>query len=477
MKWETVIGLEVHTQLATKSKIFSGASTQFGAEPNTQACAVDLGLPGVLPVLNKEAVKLAIRFGLSIGATIPPRSIFARKNYFYPDLPKGYQISQFDLPIVSGGALNIVLEDGAEKTIHLTRAHLEEDAGKSIHEGLSGVSGIDYNRAGSALLEIVSEPEMFSAKEAVAYLKTLHNLVRYLGISEANMQEGMFRCDVNISLRPAGSKKFGTRTELKNLNSFRFIEQAILYEIKRQAEILEKGGVIIQETRQFDADAGVTRSLRSKEEAHDYRYFPDPDLLPIEVSAEWLASIRADLPELPWEKRQRFQNQYQLNAYDASLLSLSPESAEYFEKAIKASQASPKIIANWVMGELAAALNKENIALNKSPVSAEKLGKLLTRVSDSTISNNIAKQVFAEMWQNDVDPDAIIEQKGLKQISDSGALEKIIDEIIQNNPEQTAQYRAGKDKLFAFFVGKVMQATKGKANPQQVNDLLKKKLS
>lgn len=476
MKWEPVIGLEVHTQLATKSKIFSGASTQFGAEPNTQACAIDLGLPGVLPVLNKEAVKLAIRFGLSIGATIPPRSIFARKNYFYPDLPKGYQISQYDLPIVSGGALNIVLEDGVEKTIHLTRAHLEEDAGKSIHEGLPGVSGIDYNRAGSALLEIVSEPEMFSAKEAVAYLKTLHNLVRYLGISEANMQEGMFRCDVNISLRPVGTKKFGTRTELKNLNSFRFIEQAILYEIKRQAEILEKGGTIIQETRQFDADAGVTRSLRSKEEAHDYRYFPDPDLLPIEVSAEWLASIRADLPELPWEKRQRFQNQYQLSAYDASLLALSPESAEFFEHAVKTTQASPKIVANWVMGELAAALNKENLPLQKSPVSAENLGKLLTRVADGTISNNIAKQVFADMWQNATDPDAIIEQKGLKQISDTGALEKIIDEIIQNNPEQTAQYRAGKEKLFAFFVGKVMQATKGKANPQQVNDILKKQL-
>ena len=478
MEWEPVIGLEVHTQLATKSKIFSGAPCTFGAEPNTQACSIDLGLPGVLPVLNGQAIMLAIRFGLSIDAKINARSIFARKNYFYPDLPKGYQISQHELPIVGPGSLTIVLEDGSEKQIGITRAHLEEDAGKSIHEGMAGVSGIDLNRAGTPLLEIVSEPDIRSAKEAVAYLKTLHNLIRYLGVSEANMQEGMFRCDVNVSVRPKGAPKLGTRTELKNLNSFRFIEQAIIYEIQRQIDILEGGGKITQETRQYDAEHGVTKPMRSKEEAHDYRYFPDPDLLPVVVTQDFIDTVRSSLPELPWEKRARFQKDYQLNPYDAHLLAMSRETADYFEAAIQhAPGASPKIIANWVNGELAAALNKENLNLRESPVSAAQLGGLLKRVADGTISNNIAKQVFAAIWQGESDADTVIEKQGLKQITDTGAIEQIIDEIIQSNPEQVTQFRSGKDKLFAFFVGKVMQATRGKANPQQVNELLKKKLS
>lgn len=478
MEWEPVIGLEVHTQLATQSKIFSGAPCAFGAEPNTQACAIDLGLPGVLPVLNGQTIVLAVRFGLSINAKIQTRSVFARKNYFYPDLPKGYQISQYDLPIVGPGELNIVLEDGTEKRIGITRAHLEEDAGKSIHEGMTGVSGIDLNRAGTPLLEIVSEPDIRSAKEAVAYLKTLHNLIRYLGVSEANMQEGMFRCDVNISVRRKGATQFGTRTELKNLNSFRFIEQAIIYEIQRQIDVLENGGQIAQETRQYDAEKGVTRSLRSKEEAHDYRYFPDPDLLPVEISADFIETVSTSLPELPWKKRARFQNQYQLNTYDANLLAMSRETADFFEATLQHAQAvSPKIAANWINGELAAALNKENLSLHASPINAAQLGGLLKRVADGTISNNIAKQVFAAIWQGEADADTVIEKQGLKQITDSGALELVIDEIIQANPEQVAQFRSGKDKLFAFFVGKVMQATRGKANPQQVNELLKKRLS
>ena len=478
MQWEPVIGLEVHTQLATKSKIFSGASCVFGAEPNTQACAVDLGLPGVLPVLNAQAVVLAVRFGLSIGANIQSPSIFARKNYFYPDLPKGYQISQLDQPVVSKGELAIILEDGTEKRIGITRAHLEEDAGKSIHEGMEGVSGIDLNRAGIPLLEIVSEPDMRSAKEAIAYLKTLHNLIRYLGVSEANMQEGMFRCDVNISVRPMGASVFGTRTELKNLNSFRFIEHAILYEIQRQIEILEGGGKIIQETRQYDPARGITRALRSKEEAHDYRYFPDPDLLPVEISTDLIDAIRNTLPELPWQKRARFQQQYQLNAYDANQLALSRETADYFETAVAAAIDTPaKIVANWVNGELAAILNKENLSITESPLSAERLGHLLRRVSDGTISNNIAKQIFTEMWSTQSEADAIIEAKGLKQITDTSALEAIVADIIQKNPTQVTEYRAGKDKLLTFFVGKVMQATRGQANPQQVNELLKRKLA
>jgi len=477
MEWEPVIGLEVHTQLATKSKIFSGASCAFGAEPNTQACAVDLGLPGVLPVLNGQAIVLAVRFGLSIDAVIQTRSIFARKNYFYPDLPKGYQISQYELPIVGPGSLNIVLEDGVEKRIGITRAHLEEDAGKSLHEGMSGVSGIDLNRAGAPLLEIVSEPDIRSHKEAVAYLKTLHNLIRYLGVSEANMQEGMFRCDVNVSIRPKGSLQLGTRTELKNLNSFRFIEQAIIYEIQRQIDVLEGGGKIIQETRQYDAERGVTRAMRSKEQAHDYRYFPDPDLLPVELTPDFIDTIRSSLPELPWEKRSRFQKDYQLNTYDANLLAMSRETADYFESVLQNSDNScSKIAANWINGELSAALNKENLNLHQSPVSPAQLGGLIKRVADGTITNNIAKQVFAAIWQGEPDADTVIEKQGLKQITDSSAIESVIDEIILANPEQVAQFRSGKDKLFAFFVGKVMQATRGKANPQQVNDLLKKKL-
>lgn len=477
MEWETVIGLEVHTQLLTKSKIFSGAATEFGAEPNTQACAIDLGLPGVLPVLNKEAITLAIRLGLSINAEIPPRSIFARKNYFYPDLPKGYQISQYELPIVAKGYLDVEMEDGSEKRIGITRAHLEEDAGKSLHDVLPNESCLDLNRAGTALLEIVSEPDMRSAKEAVAYLKTLHRLVRYLGVSDANMQEGSFRCDVNISLRPKGSDKFGTRAEIKNVNSFRFVERAIEYEIERQADILEKGGTVVQETRQYDAEKDVTRSMRSKEEAHDYRYFPDPDLLPVEVSRELIEQVRSTLPELPWEKRARFQKELGLSEYDAKLLANNMEIADYFETVVKVvGNANAKIAANWVSGDLLAALNKNDMNIEQCPVKAAQLGTLLQRIADKTISNNIAKQVFEAMWNNEGDADSIIEKKGLKQITDSSAIEKTIDEIIAANPTQLEQYRSGKDKLFGFFVGQVMKATQGKANPEQVNELLLKKL-
>ena len=478
MEWETVIGLEVHTQLATKSKIFSGASTTFGAEPNTQACNIDLGMPGVLPVLNAEVVTLAVKFGLSIDAEIPPRSVFARKNYFYPDLPKGYQISQYELPIVSVGHLDVTLEDGTEKRIGITRAHLEEDAGKSLHEELKGASAVDLNRAGTPLLEIVSEPDMRSAKEAIAYLKTLHRLVRYLGISDANMQEGSFRCDVNISLRPKGQKELGIRAEIKNMNSFRFIERAIAYEFDRQKDILENGGTVVQETRQYDASKGLTRSMRSKEEAQDYRYFPDPDLLPVEISETFIESVRKTLPELPWEKRKRFKAEYDLNDYDANFLANYIDTGRYFEVAVKAAgDASPKIVANWVAGDVSAALNKAEKSISECPVSAESLGKLLARVADQTISNNLAKQVFEAMWNNEGTADEIIEKKGLKQITDTGAIESIIDDVIANSPQQLEQYKAGKDKLFGYFVGQVMKETKGKANPQQVNELLKKKLS
>ena len=478
MKWETVIGLEVHTQLMTKSKIFSGAPTEFGAEPNTQACAIDLGLPGVLPVLNKDVVELAVRFGLSIGAKIPARSVFARKNYFYPDLPKGYQISQFDLPIVSKGTLTIELEDGTEKTIGITRAHLEEDAGKSIHDALPHASCVDLNRAGTPLLEIVSEPDMRSAEEAIAYLKTLHRLVRYLGVSDANMQEGSFRCDVNVSIRPKGSDTFGTRTEIKNVNSFRFVENAIHYEVDRQIDVLENGGKITQETRSYDADKDLTRSLRSKEEAHDYRYFPDPDLLPVTISQDFINKVRGTLPELPWEKRARFKKDYGLNDYDARWIANKIETAQYFEDTLKhCGDASPKVIANWITGELAAMLKKHELSLEASPVKPKQLGQLLTRVADNTISNNIAKKVFEAMWNGKGSADEIIELQGLKQITDTSAIEKIVDDVIASNPEQLAQYRSGKDKLFAYFVGQVMKETKGKANPQQVNDLLKQKLN
>ena len=477
MEWETVIGLEVHVQLATQSKIFSGASTTFGAEPNTQACDIDLGMPGVLPVLNAETVNLAIKFGLSINADIPNRSVFARKNYFYPDLPKGYQISQFELPIVSTGHLDIYLKDGSKKRIGITRAHLEEDAGKSLHEELKGASAVDLNRAGTPLLEIVSEPDLRSAEEAVAYLKTLHRLVRYLGISDANMQEGSFRCDVNVSLRPKGEEKLGIRAEIKNMNSFRFIERAIEFEINRQAEILESGETVIQETRQYDADKDLTRSMRSKEEAHDYRYFPDPDLLPVEITDAFIDSIRQTLPELPWEKHKRFTTEYQLNDYDANFLTNHMDTGNYFEAAVEASgQASPKMVANWVAGDVTAALNKTEMSISECPVSPEALGELLARVSDQTLSNTIAKQVFEAIWNGEGTADEIIEKKSLKQITDTGEIETIIDEVIANNPQQLEQYRSGKDKLFGYFVGQVMKMTKGKANPQQVNELLKKRL-
>jgi aspartyl-tRNA(Asn)/glutamyl-tRNA(Gln) amidotransferase subunit B len=475
MQWETVIGLEIHAQLATKSKIFSGAATAYGAEPNTQACAVDLGLPGVLPVLNKEAVRMAVKFGLAIGAKVAPRSVFARKNYFYPDLPKGYQISQYDLPVVSTGQLTIEV-DGEEKTIGITRAHLEEDAGKSLHEDFHGLTGIDLNRAGTPLLEIVSEPDLRSAKEAVAYMKKLHALVRYLEICDGNMQEGSFRCDANVSVRPKGQEKFGTRAEIKNLNSFRFVEKAINYEIERQIELLEAGGQVVQETRLYDANKDETRSMRSKEEANDYRYFPDPDLLPLEITGAFIEDVRTGLPELPDEKRDRFKSQYGLNDYDAGVLTATRELADYYEAVVKAAGCDAKLCANWVMGDLAAALNKAGLEIDQSPVQPERLAGLVQRIADDTISGKIAKQVFEALWESGDTADAIIEKQGLKQITDTGAIEAIIDQIIAANPDQVAGYKAGKEKLFGFFVGQAMKATGGKANPAQLNELLKKKL-
>ena len=475
MQWETVIGLEIHAQLATKSKIFSGAATAYGAEPNTQACAIDLGLPGVLPVLNQEAVRMAVKFGLAIGATVTPRSVFARKNYFYPDLPKGYQISQYDLPVVGNGRTTIFV-DGEEKVIGITRAHLEEDAGKSLHEDFHGFSGIDLNRAGTPLLEIVSEPDMRSAKEAVAYMKKLHALVRYLEICDGNMQEGSFRCDANVSIRPKGQKKFGTRAEIKNLNSFRFVEKAINYEVERQIEILESGGQVIQETRLYDSVKDETRSMRSKEEANDYRYFPDPDLLPLEITSEFIESVRAGLPELPDAKRDRFKSEYGLTDYDAEVLTATRELATYFEAVVKAAGCDAKLCANWVMGDLAAALNKAGLEIEHSPVKPDRLAGLVQRIADDTISGKIAKQVFEALWESGDTADAIIEKQGLKQITDTGAIEAIIDEIIAANPDQVAGYKSGKDKLFGFFVGQAMKATGGKANPAQLNELLKKKL-
>jgi aspartyl-tRNA(Asn)/glutamyl-tRNA(Gln) amidotransferase subunit B len=475
MQWETVIGLEIHAQLATKSKIFSGAATAYGAEPNTQACAIDLGLPGVLPVLNQEAVRMAVKFGLAIGATVTPRSVFARKNYFYPDLPKGYQISQYDLPVVGNGRTTISV-DGEEKVIGITRAHLEEDAGKSLHEDFHGFSGIDLNRAGTPLLEIVSEPDMRSAKEAVAYMKKLHALVRYLEICDGNMQEGSFRCDANVSIRPKGQEKFGTRAEIKNLNSFRFVEKAINFEVERQIEILESGGQVIQETRLYDSVKDETRSMRSKEEANDYRYFPDPDLLPLEITPDFIETVRAGLPELPDAKRDRFKAAYGLNAYDAEVLTATRELAAYFEAVVQAAGSDAKLCANWVMGDLAAALNKAGLEIEHSPVQPDRLAGLVQRIADDTISGKIAKQVFEALWESDDTADAIIEKQGLKQITDTGAIEAIIDEIIAANPDQVAGYKSGKDKLFGFFVGQAMKATGGKANPAQLNDLLKKKL-
>ncbi|HET6724890.1 MAG TPA: Asp-tRNA(Asn)/Glu-tRNA(Gln) amidotransferase subunit GatB [Gammaproteobacteria bacterium] len=476
MEWETVIGLEIHTQLATRSKIFSGASTEYGAPPNTQANLVDLGYPGVLPVLNREAVRMAVKFGLAIGATIAERSIFARKNYFYPDLPKGYQISQYELPVVAGGKLTIEV-DGVNKTINLTRAHLEEDAGKSLHEAFADKTGIDLNRAGTPLLEIVSEPEMRSAKEAVAYMKKLHSLVRYLEISDGNMQEGSFRCDANVSVRPKGEEKFGTRAELKNLNSFRFVEQAINFEVERQIDLIESGGTVVQETRLYDPGKHETRSMRAKEEANDYRYFPDPDLLPLEIDAAFIEEARADLPELPDAKKARFESEYGLSDYDAGVLTATREMADYYEAVVEALADDPKLAANWVMGELSAALNRDGIDIGASPIASDQFAALLVRITDNTISGKIAKEVFEAMWNGDGDADEIIDQRGLKQITDTSEIDGIVEEVLAANPDQLAQYRGGKDKLFGFFVGQVMKATRGKANPQQVNDLLKEKLS
>ena len=476
MEWETVIGLEIHTQLATKSKIFSGASTTYGAEPNTQACAVDLGLPGVLPVLNAEVVRMAAMFGLATHSTVAPRSVFARKNYFYPDLPKGYQISLFELPIVNHGFLDFEMEDGRSKRIGITRAHLEEDAGKSLHEAYLGKTGIDLNRAGTPLLEIVSEPDIRSAREAVAYMKKIHSLVRYLGISDGNMQEGSFRCDANVSVRPKGQQAFGTRTEIKNINSFRFVEQAINYEVERQILLLEGGGTVVQETRLFDPDKHETRSMRSKEEANDYRYFPDPDLLPVEVDEAFLASIRDSLPELSDARKTRLVSDYGLSEYDAGILTASRELADYFESAVNAAAGAGKLTANWVIGELSAALRRDDREIKDSPVDAAALGSLLLRIEDGTISGKLAKQVFEAMWKGEGSADEIIEQQGLKQISDASAITGIIREVLGKNPAQVEQYRAGQVKLIAFFVGQVMKATQGKANPQQVNELLRKLL-
>jgi len=476
MSWETVIGLEIHAQLATKSKIFSGSSTAFGAAPNTQANLVDLGYPGVLPVLNRVAVQMAVKFGLATGATISRRSIFARKNYFYPDLPKGYQISQYERPVVEDGSIEIVLDDGSTKTVGITRAHLEEDAGKSLHEDFHGLSGIDLNRAGTPLLEIVSEPDMRSAKEAVAYLKKIHTLVRYLEICDGNMQEGSFRCDANVSVRPLGRHEFGTRCEIKNLNSFRFIERAINHEVARQIDVIEGGGSIVQETRLYDPERNETRPLRSKEEANDYRYFPDPDLLPLVLEESFIEEVRATLPELPDEKAQRFAMEYGLSGYDAAVLTGSRELSVYYEAVVAALGGEAKLAANWVMGELSGALNRDGLDISRSRVTAERLAGLLRRIADETISGKIAKEVFEAMWAEDLDADGIIDARGLRQITDTAAIERVIDEVVAASPKQLADYRSGKDKLFGFFVGQVMKATQGKANPAQVNELLKRKL-
>ncbi|SFM05075.1 Asp-tRNA(Asn)/Glu-tRNA(Gln) amidotransferase subunit GatB [Nitrosomonas communis] len=477
MQWEIVIGLEIHAQLSTRSKIFSGASTAYGAQPNTQACGIDIALPGVLPVLNYSAVERAIKFGLAVGATINSPSIFARKNYFYPDLPKGYQISQFELPVVQGGHINIQVED-IEKTIRLTRAHLEEDAGKSLHEDFHGMSGIDLNRAGTPLLEIVSEPDMRSSAEAAAYAKALHTLVRWIGICDGNMQEGSFRCDANVSVRPHGTEKLGTRCEIKNLNSFRFLEKAIDFEARRQIEILEDGGNIRQETRLYDANRDETRTMRSKEEAHDYRYFPDPDLLPLNISKEWIEQVKAMLPELPEARHNRYIEDFGLSGYDANVLTATREIADYFENTVKQLPAQAKLCANWIMGEVSGRLNKENIEITHCPVSPAQLAELLARISDGTISGKSAKDVFDSMWQGEhgSSADAIIAAKGLKQISDDNEIEKLIDEVLAANPQQVADYRSGKEKAFNSLVGQVMKVTKGKANPAQVNTILKKKL-
>ncbi len=478
MQWEIVIGLETHAQLSTQSKIFSGASIAYGAEANTQACAVDIALPGVLPVFNQAAAEIAVRFGLSIGARINRKSVFERKNYFYPDLPKGYQISQLELPIVAeGGALQFQMGED-EKTVRITRAHLEEDAGKSLHEDFHGMTGIDLNRAGTPLLEIVTEPDIRSSAEAVAYARTLHALVRWIGICDGNMQEGSFRCDANVSVRPKGEEKLGTRCEIKNLNSFKFLEKAIDYEVQRQIDVIESGGRIIQETRLYDPDRDETRSMRSKEEANDYRYFPDPDLLPLVVDEAFIEATRAALPELPQAKRVRFAVEFGLAAYDAGVLTASRELSDYFEQAVAVLGAGEaKLAANWIMGELSAALNRDAKDIADSPISSAQLAGLLKRVKDGTISGKIAKEVFQAMWAGEGDADTIIDAKGLKQVSDSGAIEKIVDEVLAANAAMVAEFKAGKEKAFNALVGQTMKASKGKANPAQVNDILKKKLS
>ncbi len=476
MPWESVIGLEIHVQLATKSKMFSGAPTAYGAPPNTQACAVDLGLPGVLPVPNREAVRMAVKFGLAVHAEISRRSVFARKNYFYPDLPRGYQISQYESPIVAKGYLDLEVDAHPTKRVGITRAHLEEDAGKSLHEGFQDLSGIDLNRAGTPLLEIVSEPDMRSAKEAVAYMRKIHTLVRYLEICDGNMQEGSFRCDANVSVRPLGEQQLGTRTELKNLNSFRFVEKAIEYEIERQIDILESGGAVIQETRLFDSDKGETRSMRQKEEANDYRYFPDPDLLPLMIDEGFIAEVCTTLPELPDDKRRRFMSDFGLAAYEAELLTGSHRLADYYEAAVGAADGESKLTARWVIGELTGALHKAGKDIVACPIRAEELGRLIKRMADQTLSGKIAKQVFEAMWEGAGDADAIIEASGLRQLTDAGEIERMVKQVLAENPEQLAQYRAGQTKVLAYFVGQVMKKSSGKADPQQVNRLLEKLL-
>ena len=475
MEWETVIGLEVHVQLSTNSKLFSGSATKFGAAPNTQANIYDLAMPGTLPVLNKDALRMAVRFGVAIGAEIGKRSVFDRKNYFYPDLPKGYQVSQLDYPIVGKGSLTVTLDDGSEKVIGITRAHMEEDAGKSLHENYQGMTGIDLNRAGTPLLEIVSEPDIRSAREAVTYLKKLHSIIRYLDISDAIMAQGSMRCDANVSIRPKGETELSTRTEIKNINSFRFVEKAINYEVRRQRDVIEDGGRIVQETRLYDADKDETRSMRSKEVANDYRYFPEPDLLPIVIDEAYIAAIRASLPELPDAKKLRFRDEYGLGEYDAGVMVSSRELADYFETVARGS-GDAKLAANWVTVELQALLNKHNWEVSDSPIQADRLATLITRIKDETISGKIAKTVFESMLDDASEVDAIIEDKGLKQVTDSGAIEKIVDEVIASNPNQVQQYREGKQQVIGFLVGQAMKLSQGKANPGQVNTLLKEKL-
>ena len=474
-EWEVVIGLEIHAQLATKSKIFSGASTAYGAEPNTQTSVVDIALPGVLPVLNKEAVHMAVKFGMAIDAEVADRSVFSRKNYFYPDLPKGYQISQFDLPIVGIGHIDIELENGDTKTIGVTRAHLEEDAGKSLHEDYAGMTGIDLNRAGTPLLEIVSDPDMRSAKEAVAYMKKIHSLVQYIGICDGNMQEGSFRCDANVSVRPRGQEEYGTRAELKNINSFRFVERAINIEVERQIDLIEDGGEVVQETRLYDSVKNETRSMRSKEEANDYRYFPDPDLLPVIITEEYRQQVRAELPELPEQKKQRYMDELGLSAYDAGVITASISLSNYFDH-VAEKTGDAKLSANWITGELSARLNREEIQIEYANVNAEAFALLLERIKDNTISGKIAKDVLDAMWNGEGSADEVIENKGLKQITDTGAIEAFVDEVIAKNPAQFEELKGGKDKMMGFFVGQVMKMSKGKANPAQVNELIRSKM-